>query len=393
MSNRYCEICGGVDLNPLHRQNFIFPGTGHPVYYDVVACKQCGFTFANNVHSQSALNQFYQSAGHHLHIDCPDGLKRIHTAFFDFIKNNTNINIASSILDIGSGMGHFLHQFQEVGFNKLLGLEPSFAAQDLAKKIYGLEINTAPLDIFSTQQKFDLICLCGVLEHLSDLRSSVNKINSLLKTDGYLFIAVPDTLTFNQQIPSEPFLEFALEHINFFSSISLENLLKANGFKRVIANSQHNDFYDNDYLLAIYRKAIPDSHRYQFDAESENCLVEYIKLSQERLRPVQAAIDNLIASQEKVIIWGAGSLTSRLLCDTTLSEANVLGIVDKNTGLHGKELNGLAISSPESIREHAGCTIFIASTTYAKEIRRLLNEQYGWTGQIISIISEAEEIQ
>lgn len=40
-------------------------------------------------------------------------------------------------------------------------------------------------------EKFDLICLFDVLEHVDDDQTSINNIKKLLKTDGILLITVP----------------------------------------------------------------------------------------------------------------------------------------------------------------------------------------------------------
>lgn len=382
---RACEICGGAELETLHRQHFLFPGLAQPVHYDVVACRGCGFAYANDIPDQATLNQFYQGVEHHLHAELPVGLERIHADFFRFVREHTHLNTSDPVLDIGSGMGHFLRQFQRAGFQSLLGMEPSPAAAELGQRTYGLEIRGGTLDSFASDERFKLISLCGVLEHIADLRGSVAKISALLEDRGYLFLAVPDVLSFGAAPPTEPFLEFALEHINFFSPTSLDNLLLTAGFERVEVISQHNDFYDNHYLLALYRKSSAAVGHLRHDAESAASLGRYVAFSRQALAPVEEQAAKLVASGEPLIIWGAGGLTSRLLCDTPLGKANICAIVDRNRALHGKPLLGVSIAAPDCVLEHPGATVFIASTTYAEEIRRSLLEHYRWQGNIISL--------
>jgi SAM-dependent methyltransferase len=377
----------------LRRQHFLFPGLPRPVHYDVVACRVCGFAYASDIPDQSALNQFYQGVEHHLHAELPAGLERIHADFFRFVQDNAPLKRDDRILDIGSGMGHFLRQFQIAGFESLLGMEPSPAASELARRTYGLDIRSGTLDGFATEERFRLVSLCGVLEHIADLTGGMAKISTLLEEGGYLFLAVPDVMSFGAAPPAEPFLEFALEHINFFSETSLDNLLRGAGFEKVEVISQHNDFYDNHYLLALYRKAGEASVAIEPDRASADSLRRYVAFSQERLAPVEAQARRLVASGEPLVIWGAGGLTSRLLCDTRLGEANIRAIVDRNKALQGKPLLGVAISAPESVREHPDATVFIASTTYAEEIRRTLVDAYGWTGRIICLAEQDTDRQ
>ena len=387
MSTRPCEICAGEDLDFIHRQHFLYPGHAQPVHYDVVACRVCGFAFANDIPQQAVLNDFYQEAEHHLHQQVPPGLARIHDDFFSFVEQHVPLPASLLVLDIGSGMGHFLSRFKAAGLHKLLGIEPSRAAARLAKEVYGLEIRTETVDAFSPEQSFGLVTLCGVLEHIADLKSSVRRIADLVEEGGHLFIAVPDAVSFGASPPAEGFLEFALEHINFFSATSLDNLLSALGFEKRVVISQHNEFYDNHYLLALYRKTSAASESFRVDGGAAASLRSYVNLSRQRLQPVEELLAQLEESAEPLLIWGAGSLTSRLLCDTRLGNANIQGIIDRNQNLHGKRLLGVSISGPESIMDHPGATIFIASTTYAEEIRNTLTQQYAWTGRIISLAS------
>ncbi len=385
---RPCEVCGG-GRDFIHRQRFLFPGLAEPVHYDVVACQTCGFCYASDIPDQAVLNQFYQAAEHHLHAELPPGLARIHGDFFQFVHGHASLATDARILDIGSGMGHFLHHFQKAGFTDLQGMEPSPAAAELARKTYGLNVQSASVDSFVASERFDLVSLCGVLEHIADLRRSMERISALVQDDGYLFIAVPDASSFGRAVPAEPFLEFALEHINFFSATSLDNLLRGSGFEKVTVVSQHNDFYDNSYLLALYRRVAEPSTAIASDREAASSLRAYVDLSRQGLKPVEAVAAQLVASQEPLLLWGAGALTSRLLCDTSLGQANIHGVIDRNKGLQGKTLLNTLITPPDSIGHHQGATVFIASTTYAAEIRETLLRQHAWTGRIITLASGA----
>lgn len=385
---RPCELCAGEDLDLIHRQHFLFPGQVQPVHYDVVSCRACGFAFASDIPDQSVLNSFYQESEHHLHQEVPAGLSRIHDDFFAFVQRHVPLSESVRVLDIGSGMGHFLSRFKAAGLVDLLGIEPSPTAARLGMEVHGLEIRTETMDTLSATHPFDLVSLCGVLEHIADLKRSAGQLSELVEEGGHLFIAVPDGVSFGAVPPAEAFLEFALEHINFFSETSLDNLLRGAGFEKVDVISQHNDFYDNHYLLALYRKTGSRMETPSIDRVSASSLHRYVAFSQEKLACVEALARQLEDSGEPVVIWGAGSLTSRLLCDTRLAQVNLRAVIDRNKSLQGKSLLGVAISAPESVLQHAGATVFIASTTYADEIRRMLLDQYAWTGRIISLAPE-----
>ena len=386
--SRSCQICDSDNFDPIHRQHFLFPGQDTPVHYDVVTCSRCGFAFASDIPEQSALNQFYQAAEHHLHPHLPPGLARIHGEFFEFIREHVTpaLSPATRVLDIGAGMGHFLSHFQQAGLRHLLGIEPSPAAARLGKEIHDLEIRTDTVDTLTLPEPFDLVTLCGVLEHIADLKSSLRKIGTLVDDGGHLFLAVPDAGDFGAAPPAEAFLEFALEHINFFTAASLDTLLREAGFAAVRVESRRNDFYGNSYLFALYRKtAEHDVSDPMPDTEAAASLRAYVELSRRRLSPIADVIAQLVDGGEPLIVWGAGSLTSRLMCDTRLGDCNIRCIVDRNAALHGRKLLGFPIVAPEAIRAHPGATVLIASTTYASEISAALTDDYGWAGPIVTL--------
>ena len=391
MPTRLCEICASGYLDLIHRQRFLFPAQARALHYDVVACQACGFAFASDIPDQAMLNSFYQEAEHHLHQEVPAGLSRIHDDFFAFVQKHVPLPESLRMLDIGSGMGHFLSRFKAVGVVELLGIEPSPAAARLGREIYGIEIRTETLDTLAVGRSFGLVSLCGVLEHIADLERSAGQIADLVEEGGYLFIAVPDVLSFGAAPPAEAFLEFALEHINFFSATSLDNLLSGAGFEKVEVISQHNDFYDNHYLLAVYRKTSSRMEAPNIDRASASSLRRYVAFSKEKLAYVEVLARQLEESGEPVVIWGAGALTSRLLCDTRLAQVNLRAVIDRNKNLQGKSLLGVAISASESVVQHAGATVFIASTTYGEEINQTLLNEYGWTGRIISLALKDSE--
>lgn len=387
---RKCEICNSIEAHHIHRQKFALPDLAEPVHYDVVACYRCGFTFASNIPSQTMLNNSYQAAENHIHKDIASGLAQIHQDFFEFITTKITIPTNAHILDVGSGMGHFLRQFQQAGFLHLTGIEPSSAAVKLGKLTYNLDIHNDNIDSFTSTSTYDLITLCGVLEHIAELQNAVHKLSTLLTVNGHLFVAVPNAPTFGNTPNPEPFLEFALEHINFFSKVSLDNLLRQAGFVEVVTDSRSNDFYGNRYLLGLYRKISPEEHEQvevSIDTLTAASMHSYVKNSILQQICVTSITAQFVDTGEPLLIWGAGSLTSRLLCSTDLASANVIAIIDRNRTLQGKYILGIPIVGDEVLAQFPGTTVLIASTTYSHEIATLLIDKFQWSGKIVRIIN------
>ncbi|MDR3395077.1 MAG: methyltransferase domain-containing protein [Parasulfuritortus sp.] len=384
---RTCEICSGTHIRQLHRQDFLVPGSGEASHYDVVVCENCGFTFADNIPAQLEQSAYYEDSERHLHAaDLPAGLAEAHRTFFEFVlATHPHLQKEAAILDVGSSMGHFLNRFKIAGFTNIQGLEPSTAASELARDTYGISVTPLALENYLPGHQFDLITLCGVLEHLVALRETVNRIDSLCAEEGFLFIAVPDAGNFGNQSPREPFLEFALEHINFFTARSLDNLLLPHGFRAVAKTSLWNDFYANHYLLALYEKHPATQKTIVPDSAGRDSLTRYIALSHARLSSIAADIDALRVSAEPIVVWGAGSLASRLCATTSLPECNVISFIDSNLQLHGRTLHGKPIRAPDWLKDKSELTVFVASYVYGDQIKKTLLDMFNWHGRIITL--------
>jgi hypothetical protein len=107
-------------------------------------------------------------------------------------------------------------------------------------------------------------------------------------------------------------------------------------------------------------------------------------MSRERLAALEEALAPLVASGEEVVLWGAGSLASRLLATTSLARINVAGVVDNNSGLQGKTLLGRAIEPPAMLKGRR-TTVVVASYVWGDEIRRTLVDDYRYEGRVVTL--------
>jgi 2-polyprenyl-3-methyl-5-hydroxy-6-metoxy-1,4-benzoquinol methylase len=94
------------------------------------------------------------------------------------------------VLDIGSGLGEVLSVFQEKKWD-CLGIEFNGFAADYSRKTFGLNIINKNIHDFGLSEKYDVIMLWGVLEHLYEPLKILNKVHELLKEDGILLLEVP----------------------------------------------------------------------------------------------------------------------------------------------------------------------------------------------------------
>jgi SAM-dependent methyltransferase len=95
------------------------------------------------------------------------------------------------VLDVGAGAGTFLKYMQRRGHD-VSGIEMN---GELAKRVsseLGVSVFGGTLEQFETRERFDLITLWDVLEHMIDPRESLQQLKQLLAPEGSIVIGVPD---------------------------------------------------------------------------------------------------------------------------------------------------------------------------------------------------------
>jgi len=141
------------------------------------------------------LSKYYESDAYISHTDSTKGLMAFLYQQVKGYSLRKKVSIikklnsgTGSLLDIGAGTGDFLKSAQKKGW-KISGVEPSEKARGIAteKKISLKESIDAVKG-----QKFDVVTLWHVLEHLPNLEAYIQKIESMVADGGTLIIAVPN---------------------------------------------------------------------------------------------------------------------------------------------------------------------------------------------------------
>lgn len=386
---RNCEICGSKKLDFIYKQKFILENN-ELFSYDVVACKHCGFTFASNPPSTKKSENFYKKnikyVYQHEQGSLPEDVKKLHQESFkmidSYLKHNDHKFNKSTIkiLDVGCATGYLLSVFKKNQYKNLLGIDPSAECSITAKKLYNIKVLSLIFSEYKTKEKFDLIILTSVMEHLSEIKNNLLKASSLLKKNGLMFICVPDGDNFGK-ILREPFLEFSLEHINYFTRRSLNNLFLKCGLENIKFSLFVLDKYGGYALNSLWKKS-KQKNNIIYDKVGKRKIISYVKKSSKKLVSINNKIKKLVKSKQKIVIWGVGSLTSRLLATTDLKKTNIQFFVDSNSSLQGKTINNLSVKPP-NILKNKKITIFVSTYIYGNEIKKTLLDKYNFKGKII----------
>lgn len=391
ISPRDCEVCGSPDKRVIFRQNFAgaLPGallTG----YDVVVCAACGFAYADGLPDQRAFEEYYRGMSKYEYehqggkqVDFDDRRFPSAARFIHAVAPDLEV----SILDVGCSSGGLLHALQNLGYTRVLGLDPSPACAGTAERAFGIRVLTGTLSSPPADVgKHDLVILGAVLEHMRDLRTALRQVRNLLNPGGLLYIEVPDAVRFSSEADA-PFQEFSVEHINYFSTTSLRNLLGAAGFDEIESRpspSPQGESTVSHVIHAMFRMG-DDRVRLEpleRDRETEPALAAYIRASSEVERGIRDAIEPWVRSGAPIIVWGVGTHTQRLLAESRLSQARIAAFVDSNPRYQGKDLNGIPILPPTALRTRPE-PILISSRFFQKEIERQIRNDLRLGNELI----------
>ena len=128
---------------------------------------------------------------------------------------------SKSILDIGAGTGDLLAAAKHAGFSTE-GVEPNEQARELADR-KGIQLKSR----IDSENRFQIITLWHVLEHLRNLDEQIELINKRLEEDGTLFIAVPNFRSYDAQYYKEFWAGYDVpRHVWHFSKSAIKELFE-----------------------------------------------------------------------------------------------------------------------------------------------------------------------
>ncbi|MCU1337568.1 MAG: Methyltransferase type 12 [Bryobacterales bacterium] len=386
---RNCPICGESHGRRLVHQSFEpLSGVTFVESYYVVVCVHCGFGFADGIPTQDVFDAYYRdlSKYEHQHSGGKESVSDAHR-LRETAATITQVipSPAARVLEIGCATGKLLSLIREAGFQEIRGLDPSPGCAQAAWELYSVPVLTSSLfSIPSPEKPYDFIILIAVLEHVEDLRKALDCVRGVLAPNGRVFAEVPDGSRLAGR-PDAPYQEFSNEHINFFSTVSLSNLFKANGFGVVSTGEGVREQCENticNVAFGVYQKT-EAPQELEPDNVTEPGLRRYIEESAATDRRVCQAIQDG-ARDRDLLVWGTGAHTRRLLAKGAFEGIRIAAFIDSNPQYQGRELQGVPVVSPRSL---AGRTepILISTRGFQREIRDQIRGQLRLTNEVIML--------
>ena len=201
------------------------------------------------------LNKYYESEDYISHTDSKKGLieklyqrvKKITLKSKKKLLENINTTSEKTILDIGCGTSSFLEMLKKNDWNTI-GVEPNFSAKEKAIK-KGIRCFN---ETEAIHDKFSIITLWHVLEHVSDLQKQFSELHRLIATNGKVIIAVPNFKSYDAKFYKEHWAAFDVpRHIWHFSEKAISKLADENNFKLIKTKPM---WFDSFYVSLLSEK-------------------------------------------------------------------------------------------------------------------------------------------
>jgi SAM-dependent methyltransferase len=256
---RTCPLCGGKDATVMVEATLdedrltasAFASRKLPEYMHsrMVECKDCGMLYANPVLRQEALAEAYKDAS----FDSGAESRLAAVTYRGILEPHlAALPSRNSALDIGAGDGAFLEELLALGFQNVVGVEPSEAPVAAAKpSIRGcLRCGVFAAEQFGAES-LDLITCFQVIEHVWDPVKIASDAHALLKPGGLFVIVAHDRRAFSARVMGTKSPIFDIEHLQLFDRSTGAALLRTAAFESIAISSLRNR-YPINYWIKLF---------------------------------------------------------------------------------------------------------------------------------------------
>jgi SAM-dependent methyltransferase len=144
-----------------------------------------------------------------------------------------NIKPPATLLDIGCGAGQFLLRAAAAGYD-VQGIDPSPKSVAFVNDVLHFPARQGSFEILRTDERFDVLSMLGVLEHIDDPLAFLRAATERLNPDGELLVGVPNVESVNRRLSHlsthdwDMFLEPG--HLYHYGPATLRKLARNAGF-------------------------------------------------------------------------------------------------------------------------------------------------------------------
>ncbi|MFN4082749.1 MAG: class I SAM-dependent methyltransferase [Bacteroidia bacterium] len=222
--------------------------------FDINECKNCSHQFTNPRPLEKNIGKYYDSEIYVSHSGNEKSKLGFTYKVYDIVRNfSIDIKLkrikkyhqSGKLLDLGCGLGYFLNGVKKDNHFEPVGVDISEDALNFIKNNFELNVFNENF-LYETEDKFDIITQWHVIEHVYDLQKRLEVLKKLLKIEGTMFIAVPNSKSWDSKYYKKFWDGYDVpRHIHHFSKESFINLFENNGFRIIDINAM---LFDAPYV-------------------------------------------------------------------------------------------------------------------------------------------------
>jgi 2-polyprenyl-3-methyl-5-hydroxy-6-metoxy-1,4-benzoquinol methylase len=246
-----CPLCGEAEV--FHKRTLDYGSR-------LLVCGQCDLHFVSPFPSlgQKFYDQDYYRSWGMTNNELPEHVKHLkETNMRKHIQHILRFFTKGNVLEVGCAMGSFLKVAHEEGFN-VTGIDLSLQACEIAQKeVPEAKVFHGALETVSFgSDRFDVVFMSDLVEHIPDPLPFWGKIHKLLKNNGIIYVVTPDPMHWSCAIAGSSWVHFKEEHLIFFTKNTMSWL--GHKFDLNFIESKHIFKYTNfNYLFTQVRQFGP----------------------------------------------------------------------------------------------------------------------------------------
>lgn len=239
----HCPACGGTSLRARFPKALPW----------VAECGGCGLVFASPQPSDAELGRIYDEHYYEqfgfvegVASDNNAGIEQLKRATYDAMLSFAEQSVSTHnrrLIDIGCGLGFSLLAATARGW-QAEGLDP------LGQERPGRLIRRGTLEDYSPNERYGVVSMIDVIEHVRDPRAQIEKAASLLDDGGVLMLATNDISSRGGRMLGSRWTHLHRAHLWFFTPETLSLFVESAGLD-VVAIAPAERVYNLQYIASI----------------------------------------------------------------------------------------------------------------------------------------------
>jgi SAM-dependent methyltransferase len=378
-----CPLCRSAQAEEVQTQTLALAGLG-TVELGFGYCRACGHIYQVRPAPAHILSENYAAYSNYTCFD-PVAARAAPPA----ASTRRLVTLAEAraprnghVYEVGCATGFHLAHFRRAGWD-VAGCDPSAKAKAQAADIFDIAVDCgAEAEILPQRSDLSVVLFSHVLEHLADPLGALIRARDSLRTDGVVLLEVPCAVAPHLLPPGW----FTFEHLHYFSEASLLRMLNDAGFAPLEMRIAFTaEIYPVIAIAARKSKVSAQPPASEIDImQTRHFLAELLNRDNTLWDATSKRLDS---NMGRVYVWGAGVHTAQLFDRTPLlRNANVIGIVDRDSQKWGRRQRDREIVSPdEFFAGYEGEPVVISSFASEAQIAQSLMDRGVASNRIVRL--------